>query len=53
MDYDIRIRSIPIRWRIEITGWNPLNQFVDVQRRGPYSLWPHTQTFEERDGGTF
>ena len=53
VDYRIRIHGVPIRWRTEITGWNPPNQFVDVQRRGPYSLWHHTHTFEERDGGTF
>ena len=26
--------------------------FVDVQLRGPYTLWHHTHTFEARDGGT-
>jgi ligand-binding SRPBCC domain-containing protein len=52
IDYRIRIHGIPIRWRTEITEWNPPNQFVDVQRRGPYQLWQHTHTFEEKDGGT-
>ena len=26
--------------------------FQDSQTRGPYSLWMHTHTFEEIDGGT-
>ena len=52
IDYRIRIHRIPIRWRTEILEWNPPHRFVDVQLRGPYHLWHHTHTFEERDGGT-
>ena len=28
------------------------HRFVDMQLSGPYTLWHHTHTFEERDGGT-
>jgi len=52
IDYRIRVHGIPIGWRTEITGWNPPHQFADLQLRGPYTLWHHTHTFEERDGGT-
>ena len=52
IDYQIRVRGIPFRWRTEIQEWNPPDRFVDVQRRGPYTLWHHTHNFEERDGGT-
>jgi ligand-binding SRPBCC domain-containing protein len=52
IDYRIKIHGIPIRWRTEITEWDPPYRFVDVQLRGPYSLWHHTHTFEEKDGGT-
>ncbi len=52
IDYRIRIRGVPIRWRTEITVWEPPHRFVDAQRRGPYRLWEHTHVFEERDGGT-
>ena len=46
------MHGIPIRWRTEIAEWNPPHRFVDVQLRGPYTLWHHTHTFEDRDGGT-
>ena len=52
IDYRIRIHGIPIRWRTEIVEWNAPHRFVDVQLRGPYTLWHHTHTFEERGGGT-
>ena len=52
IEYRIKVHGLPIRWRTEIAEWNPPNQFVDVQLRGPYTLWHHTHTFEERDGGT-
>lgn len=52
IDYRIHVHGFPIRWRTEITRWDPPNQFLDVQLSGPYTLWHHTHTFEERDGGT-
>ena len=52
IDYRITVHGFPIRWRTEIAEWDPPHQFVDVQLRGPYTLWRHTHTFEERDGGT-
>jgi ligand-binding SRPBCC domain-containing protein len=52
IDYRITVHGLPIRWRTEIAEWNPPHQFVDVQLRGPYTLWHHTHTFEESDGGT-
>jgi ligand-binding SRPBCC domain-containing protein len=52
IDYRLRLHWIPIRWRTEISEWNPPFQFVDRQLIGPYRLWQHLHTFEERDGGT-
>jgi len=52
IDYRLRLHGIPIRWRTEITGWEPPFQFVDEQVHGPYRLWRHLHTFREQDGGT-
>lgn len=52
IDYKLRLHGIPIRWRSEITAWEPPFFFVDEQRKGPYRLWHHEHRFESRDGGT-
>ncbi|MEP6467682.1 MAG: SRPBCC family protein [Parafilimonas sp.] len=52
IDYRIRVHGVSIRWRTEITEWNPPHHFVDVQLRGPYALWHHRHSFHERHGGT-
>lgn len=52
IDYRLRIRGIPLRWRSEITLWDPPHVFIDEQRRGPYRQWLHRHQFESRNGGT-
>ena len=52
IEYRIRIHGFPVRWLTEITAWDPPHRFIDVQLKGPYRLWHHTHTLEERDGGT-
>jgi hypothetical protein len=50
--YSLRVRGIPIRWLTEIKRWNPPNEFIDIQAKGPYTLWRHTHRFSEVEGGT-
>jgi ligand-binding SRPBCC domain-containing protein len=52
IEYKLRLRGIPIRWRTEITDWQPPLSFVDEQQYGPYQQWIHRHWFEEKDGGT-
>lgn len=46
IEYRLRWRVVPIRWRTRITVWEPSRRFVDEQIRGPYRLWHHEHIFE-------
>jgi hypothetical protein len=52
IDYRIRVHGLPMRWRTEITAWEPPHRFVDVQVRGPYRIWEHTHEFIPDGDGT-
>ena len=50
LDYRIKLMGVPFFWRTLITAWEPPYRFVDEQMRGPYIMWHHEHTFEQKDG---
>ena len=52
VDYQLRLFRVPIKWRSEITVWDPPYCFVDKQVSGPYKLWEHTHLFYGDGSGT-
>ena len=52
IDYKLKVRGFPVRWRSEISAWEPPHRFVDEQLRGPYRVWIHEHTFTDAPGGT-
>ena len=53
IDYKIKLNGIPFYWKTEITIFEPQKRFIDKQLKGPYKVWIHEHTFEERDGKTY
>lgn len=52
IDYQIKLYGIPLKWKTQITKWDPPFCFVDSQIKGPYSVWIHEHKIEEHDGKT-
>ena len=52
IDYRLRLFGIPFGWQTRIVDWQPNEQFLDEQLRGPYRSWRHRHTFAACEGGT-
>ena len=45
IDYQLKLRGIPLTWKTEITLWNPPYEFVDTALKSPYRQWIHLHKF--------
>jgi len=52
IDYRLRWRRLPLRWRSEITEWRRPELLTYEQRRGPYRFWRHEHRYLDEAGGT-
>ena len=52
IDYKLRIKGLPVRWRTRISECDPPHRFADEQLKGPYHLWLHTHWFKPEGDGT-
>ncbi len=41
-----------MKWKTEITHWNPPYSFQDTQLKGPYLLWKHLHVFKAMGNST-
>jgi ligand-binding SRPBCC domain-containing protein len=46
IEYRLKIHGFPVKWRSEISLWDPPYKFVDTQIKGPYIMWSHMHTLE-------
>jgi ligand-binding SRPBCC domain-containing protein len=51
IDYQLKLRGLPITWKTEISEWNPPHSFVDQALKSPYKQWIHRHTFTEIEKG--
>lgn len=52
IDYSLKINGFRVKWKTEITHWDPPHCFVDEQIKGPYKLWTHKHLFKQENSTT-
>ena len=51
IEYRLKIHGFPVKWRSEISLWDPPHRFVDTQVKGPYLMWSHMHTLDVSPDG--
>lgn len=51
IDYQLKLRGLPLTWKTEISEWNPPVSFIDRALKSPYKQWIHRHVFTENTGG--
>lgn len=52
IEYTVRpVLNIPLYWMTEIVQVKKKEYFIDVQRKGPYTMWHHQHHFKVIEGG--
>lgn len=52
IEYRLKLNGFPMNWKTLISKWDPPNEFIDEQLKGPYKQWIHRHTFTEVDANT-
>ncbi len=52
IDATLRVRGLPVRWRSELTVWDPPHALCEEQRIGPFRLWRLERLFTDESGST-
>ncbi len=52
INYRMSLFGVSFGWETKITRYEAPHIFIDEQIRGPYAVWVHTHTFEERGSVT-
>jgi ligand-binding SRPBCC domain-containing protein len=47
IDYQLKLRGLPLKWKTIISVWNPPLEFIDEALKSPYKQWIHRHTFTE------
>ena len=45
IEYQLKLRGFRVKWKTEITQWNPPHDFADTALKSPYRQWIHQHKF--------
>lgn len=51
IEYQLKLLGFRVKWKTEITQWNPPHDFVDTALKSPYRQWIHLHKFIVGENG--